>query len=256
MHFKLHLPFRRFRDIDRAVVKADDFNEDSVHDIVPSNDEELHQCWTSVRAQMQKDTSWSPERLSLYFRTLCVPPTLFLRGQASMARDFDLSTMQVMDPKREPELNQTMAFATRAGTASLLLYRRTPGTIEPKELALQEQAQAHYMASVVDLANRGKHDTSANDLQYLALAATFRRDAGAPRRDWSSLLFQELRWCLAAPAQTRHLLMQSHPETVPHLREFTMLCELVSPFEALHQIWYPSPRNDVTLYALPDGATL
>ena len=97
-----------------------------------------------------------------------------------MAHNFELSSMQVVHPKKEPELAQTMAFATRAGAAALLLYRRIPGTMEPRELAPQEQAQAHYMASVVDLANRGQYATSMNDLQYLSLAATFRRDAGAP----------------------------------------------------------------------------
>lgn len=229
---------------------------DAFHESTPETDEDLRQCWSRVRAQLQTDASWSAARLGLYFRTVCTPPALYLAGLARMSQHLDVSCMQVLDSGKEPTLAATMDFATRAGQASLLLYRRTPGALGPQELAEQEQAQTHFMASVVDLANRGVHHTSTDDLRFLALAATFRRGASAPGRDWTLLLAEEPRWCLAAFPQVRPALMQAHPQTASYFREFDMLRELVPTLDALHRVWYPPGEDESTVYALPDGAAL
>lgn len=229
---------------------------DDVHNTTPETDDELHQCWNRVRAHLQTDAAWSTTRLGLYFRTLCVPPALYLAGLARMHEHFDVSSMRALHPEKEPDLAAAMDFATRAGEAALLLYRRNPGALDPDELRGQEQAQTHFMACVVDLANRGMHHTSMDDLRFLALTATVRHGASAPGRDWELLLAEEIRWCLAAHPIVQAALMQKYPGTAPYLREFALLCELVPPLDAMHRVWYPRLEQDCLVYALPDGATL
>lgn len=256
--FPRFLPFSRpcGNKDDSPLNPAFDRDSEDFHENTPINDDAIRQCWNRVRAQLQTDAAWSTARLGLYFRTVCVPPAIYLSGLSRMSQHFDVSCMRALHPDRDSGLAATMDFATRAGTAALLLYRRMPGILEPDELAGQELAQTHFMASVVDLANRGMHHTSMDELRFLALAATFRRGASAPGRDWKILLAEEPRWCLAATPAVRPTLMQAYPETVPYFMEFAMMRELVPTLDALQRVWYPPSKEDSTVYALPDGTAL
>lgn len=256
-HFFLSRFFSPNKAIDTTTMKEDKHIDlDDCHDKPPATDEDLAQCWSRVRAQLQTDTAWNKARLGLYFRTLCAPPTLYLSGIDAMKQHFDMSNMQALYPEKEPDLAATMAFATRAGQAALLLYQRDNARLEPNALAQQEQSQTHFMANVVDMANRKQYQTSTDDLRYLALVATLRKGAAAPGRNWEACIPEEPRWCLCSSLLERNALIELYPQTAPYLSEFTMLCELVSPLDAAHRIWYPPTPSESMTYALPDGTAL
>lgn len=221
------------------------------HASPPTTKEELEQCWLYVRSQLQRDTSWSEDALGLYYRTLCIPPMYALTGVGKLANLMDMATMQVLTPSEQPALAAAMGLATRAGICAQLLYRRTSEALSANELSQQEWAQAHFMNSVVNCAHRGELRTD-DDLRCMAIGATMRASAGAPNRNWNSLLQDDARWSLAAPPSEHCALMVQYPQTRQYLEPFSMLCQLVPPLQALHRLWYPCPEAASTL-SLPGG---
>lgn len=221
------------------------------HHSPPTTKEELQQCWLDVRSKLQRDARWNEDALGLYYRTLCIPPMYALTGIERLTELLDMATMQVLHPHEQPALVAAMDLATRAGACALLLYRRTPEPLTPRQLSRQEWAQAHFMNSVVNCAHGGESKTN-DDLRCMAIGATLRAGAGAPCRDWDVLVLDDARWSLAAAADERHALMEKYPQTRQYLEPFSMLCQLVDPPAALHRLWYPSAHVIKDL-PLPSG---
>lgn len=220
------------------------------HPNPPLTTDALHACIERSSQLLGEDKRWHPDFLALHFRTLCLPTTLVDKGLNAVREVIDTASMQPLDRTATPDLARIMDFATRASVASLVLYRKRPDYLNPilaQELGL---ACAYYRGYIIKLVKNDDVHHTVTDLRFLASLCTIRPDASAPHRDWEALLADDIRWCLVADAREWPGLILAYPQTAPYLELFAVLKQLVSPGEAMRQLWYPSSPNEAV--ELPD----
>lgn len=220
------------------------------HLSVPYNDDSLAKCYKEAYDSLSEPKRWREDFLGLQYRTLCLPKDVVKSGFAQVAKLFDVSTMTPLDPQAYPDLARTMDFATRAGIAALMIYRLTVDKLDDEHVGQQEWSASYYRSHIRLRAERLQVDASMDDLRFLAASCTLRSGAGAPKRDWPALMKDSTKWCLVAPRHEWLALADAYPQTQPYFEAFTMLQDLVTPTEALRQLWYAPGPADVL--QLPD----
>ena len=220
------------------------------HMSVPYDAQSLDQCIKDAYDSLTKPTRWRQDFLGLQYRTLCLPKELVKQGFAEVSKVVDVSTMAPLDPAAHPDLTRIMDFATRAGVAALMLYRNTVDKLDDVDAGKQDWSISYYRSFVRMRAEKLDVDLSLDDLRFLAATSTLRSGAGAPKRDWPVLMQDDTKWCLVAPRQEWPDLIETYPQTHPFFEASSMLKDLVSPPDALRQVWYsPAPAESL---ALPD----
>lgn len=222
----------------------------NAHPNPPYDDESLKKCVRNSWELLTEDKRWRQDFIGLHLRTMCLPKTLTAIGFNAVAQVVNVATMHPLDPIQTPELASAMDFATRAGVAAMVLYRRTPKKLTQEQYVQLDWAIASYRSHIVRKVEKlDTHDT-VEDLRFLASSCMLREKTCSHNRDWSVLIPDDIRWCLAAGKDDWPMLMEIYPKTREYLEAFAVLCELVSPVDALRRVWYT--QTPVDQLALPD----
>ena len=216
----------------------------------PHDDNSLIKCLHRSQSFLTEDKRWRQDFLGLHFRTICLSKAQLALGFKGLSEVMNMETMHPLDSVLTPDSSRVMNFATRAGIAALMLYRRTPAPLNSDQEDGIGWAQAYYKSHVTLKADKLDVDYSVEDLRLLAAACSFRAGASVPNRDWSVLLEDDPRWCFVSCKEEWPALMRTYPQTRESLELFSIACTLVPPAEALHHSWYS--QKPLVSVVLPD----
>lgn len=222
----------------------------NTHPSPPYDDDSLTKCVYKSQTLLTEDQRWRQDFLGLHFRTICLSKAQLALGFKGLSKIMHMGTMHPLDSALTPDSSRVMNFATRAGIAALMLYRRTSAPLNSDQAGDIGWAQAYYKSHVGLKADKLDVDDSVDDLRLLAAVCTFRAGASAPNRDWPVLIKDDPRWCLVSCKEEWPALMNAYPQTRSYLELFSIACTLVPPAEALHHSWYS--QNPIVSIALPD----
>lgn len=196
-------------------------------------------------------TLWNPDRMGLYFRTLCLLPNLEQLEFDAVAKILNFATMLPLDPIQRPDLWKRTDFARRASVAAIVFYRE-PGDVSTNaQTSLMSVACNYYQQEVMLKAEKSDANDTVEDLRLLASSCCLVCEyVFVPHHDWPVLIADDVRWCLVAGKDDWPMLMDTYPQTREYLAPFSILCELVSPIEALRHVWYT--QNPMELLTQPD----
>ena len=222
----------------------------NAHRSPPYDDASWKAQFTTSWAFVAEDKRWRQDFLGLHFRTLFLAKRLEFQEFKSVSSVVDMATMYPLDAQARPDLAVIADYATRAGIAAIMLYRRTSAGLNARQTEQLDWSIAYYRGHIMLRAARGDTNATVDDLRFLAAQCALKPTSAAPNRDWKALMDDYTRWCLVASKHEWPDLMNDYPLTRPYLEAFAILTELVTPAQALQQVWYSSEPSESL--ALPD----
>ena len=216
--------------------------------------------------QIEQLSFWQPEHCGHLFRLSCLNAPFINAAVALGYEPVDLTTGQVHDRLRDPEIASILDASTRASLGSRLLFEASVCPLSEDETQALTWARKLYTdsgrtkASLATSANRVSATTTrVDDFKKTAIWAFLYVGAPAASRPWAALIQEDVRWCMACPAgdkDMRAALRTQWPQTIAWFDAFDVHQQMYPPREALTRTWeMPALNHNMQqeqAYALPD----
>lgn len=220
-------------------------------------------------SQIEQLSFWQPEHCGQLFRLSCLNAPFIDAAVKLGYEPVDLTTGQVHDRLRDPEIASILDASTRASLGGQLLFEASVCPLSEDETLALAWARKLYTdsgltkSSLATFTNRASATTTrVDDFKKTAIWAFLYVGAPAASRPWAALIQEDVRWCMACPAgdkSMRAALKTQWPRTIAWLDAFDVHQQMYPPREALKRTWeHPALSHDAQQdlaeqsYALPD----